>query len=234
MDALRRRRAFEDGMADELSFHLEAYAQDLVQAGVSPDEARRRARLEFGNVDNVRADCRDARGLVAIDTLQNHLRHALRRLRATPGSAATMIATLALCLGANLAIFGLVDAVLFRPLPLADADRLVSIFNTYPRAGVPDDGSTLTNYYERRGRLAALPQIAMYRDGAANVGETGATEREFITRVSPDFFSTIGVPPALGRGFTEAETTFETNKVAIVTDGFWREQLGADPNVIGR
>src|SRR5690242_20203308 len=95
MSALGRRRAFENEMADELSFHIDAYAEDLVRAGVPPAEARRRARLEFGNVDNVRADCREERGLIAFDTLQAHARHALRRLRATPGTATTMIATLA-------------------------------------------------------------------------------------------------------------------------------------------
>ena len=232
--ALWRRSAFEDGMADELRFHLEAYAADLERAGVPAADAARRARLEFGNVDNVRAECRGSRGLLAVDTLEAHARDAFRRLRKTPAGTATMVCTLALCLGANLTIFGLVDAVLLRPLPLADSDRLVSVFNTYPRAGVPDDGSTLTNYYERRGRLPALPQLAMYRDGAANVGETGSTEREFLTRVSPEFFSTIGVAPALGRTFTEAETAFGNDAVAIVTDDYWKERLGADPGILGR
>jgi predicted permease len=232
--ALRRRRAFEEGLSDELRFHLDAYADDLVRSGVSPGEAARRARLEFGSVDNVRADCREARGVLAIDALQSYGHDALRRLRAAPARTITMVATLATCLGANVAVFGLVDAVLLRPLPMADDDRLVSIHNTYPRAGVPDDGSTLTNYYERRGRLAALPSLAVYRGGAANVGEPGSTEREFLTRVSPDFFRTIGVVPALGRAFTEAETAFENDKVAIVTHGYWKEKLGADARVIGR
>jgi len=231
--AMRRRTDFESGLADELRFHVDAYVDDLVRAGVTPDEARRRARLEFGNVDNVRLDCREARGLRVFDELQQHVRYALRRMRKVPAFTATALGTLTLCLGANLTIFALVDAVLLRPLPFPADDQLVSIFNTYPRAGVLDDGSTMTNYYERRGRIAALGSLAMYRDGAAIIGETGSTEREFITRVSPEFFATLGSVPAIGRAFTDAETTFETDDVSIVTDEYWKERLGADPTVIG-
>ena len=109
------------------------------------------------------------------------------------------MATLAVCFGACLTIFAVVDAVLLRPLPFPGPERLVSIFNTYPRAGVPDDGSSITNYYERRGRLSAFAGLAVYRDGAVIVGETGSTEREFIARVSPEFFTTLGTALLLGR-----------------------------------
>jgi hypothetical protein len=127
-----------------------------------------------------------------------------------------------------------VNAILLRPLPFPMADHLVSIFNTYPKAGVPDDGSSVTNYYERRGHIAAFSSLALYRDDAAIVGETGATEREYVMRVTPEFFTTLGVGPALGRAFTEEETTFQTSHVVIVTDTYWREHLAADPQVIGR
>ena len=103
----------------------------------------------------------------------------------SPAFTATTLATLALCLGANLAIFAVVNAILLRPLPFPMADHLVSIFNTYPKAGVPDDGSSVTNYYERRGHIAAFSSLALYRDDAAIVGETGATEREYVMRVTP-------------------------------------------------
>lgn len=232
--ALVGRRRFEDGMSEELRFHIEHYAEDLMRGGVRRDEAMRRARVEFGSVDNVKDECREARGLRLFDGLQRDVRFAVRLMRRSPGFTFTALATLALCLGANLTIFAIVDSVLLRPLPFPDADRLVSVFNTYPRAGVPNDGCSLTNYYERRGKIAAFSHVAAYRDGTSVVGETGATERVPITRVSPEFFETLGVAPAIGRVFTEAETSYRADRVAVLTDGFWRQRLNADSNVLGR
>jgi predicted permease len=231
---LLHRRPFEDGMEEEVRFHIEAYTDDLVRSGVPRAEAARRARMEFGSVDNVKTDCREARGLRFFDEVQQNLRYAVRRLRKTPGFAATALATLALCIGANLTIFAAVDSVLLRPLPFPDAGRLTSVFNTYPKAGVPNDGCSLTNYYERRGHIAAFASVGAYRDGTAVVGEAGATELEPVTRVSPDFFSTLGLGPVMGRAFTEAETTRQNDGVAIVTDAYWRQRLDGDPKVIGR
>src|SRR5215217_4716894 len=131
---LRHRPQFEDAMAEEMRFHIEQYTADLVSSGVPPAEAARRARMEFGSVDNVKSDCREARGLRLFDELHQNLRQALRRMRKTPGFTATALATLALCLGANLTLFAVVDSVLLRPLPFPAADRLVSVFNTYPKA----------------------------------------------------------------------------------------------------
>lgn len=231
---LLHRRPFEDGMAEEMRFHIEQYTEDLVRSGVPPAEAARRARMEFGSVDNAMTDCREARGLGLFDELRQNLRYAARRMRKTPEFTATAVATLALCLGANLMIFAVVDSVLLRPLPFPNADRLVSVYNTYPKAGVPNDGCSLTNYYERRGRINAFSSMAAYRDATAVVGEPGATEFEQVTRVSPDFFSTLGLGPVMGRAFTEAETTYQTDDVAIVTDAYWRQRLDGDPQAIGR
>src|SRR3954447_12275161 len=231
---LRRRGRFEDAMAEEMRFHVERYTEDLVLSGVPPAEAARRARREFGSLDNAKEDCREARGLRLFDELRQDLRYAARLLRRTPGFTATALATLALCLGANLTIFAVVDAVLLRPLPFPAAGRLVSVYNTYPKAGVPNDGCSLPNYYERRGQIPAFSGLAVYRDATAVVGETGATEQVPVTRVSPDFFSTLGLGPVRGRVFTEAETLDGKNGAAILTDGYWRQRLGADPGVLGR
>jgi predicted permease len=232
--AFRSRRAFEAGVAEELSFHLEEYAADLERSGVPPEEATRRARLELGGLNTVKADCREARGLHIVDELLRELSYALRLLRKSPGFTATALLTLAVCIGANLTIFAAIDSVLLRPFPFPDADRLVTLFNTYPKAGVPRDGSSLTNYYERRGRIPAFSALAIYRYGAALIGEAGVTERVEATQVSPDFFATLGRGPVLGRVFKEEETTYQTDQVAILTDSYWRQRFAADPHVIGR
>jgi hypothetical protein len=105
----------------------------------------------------------------------NDLRFALRQLIKNPAFSVTALATVAICLGANLAIFAVIDSILLRPLPFPKADQLVTIFNTYPKAGVENDSSSLTNYYERRGNLPAFSTLSIFRDSTEVVGETGFT-----------------------------------------------------------
>jgi predicted permease len=164
----------------------------------------------------------------------NDFRFAFRQLAKNPGFTAVAVLTLALCLGANLAIFAVVDSVLLRPLPFPESDRLVTLFNTYPKAGVDRGGASLPNYYERRGAIPAFSHISALRYDTAIVGETGSTEQEQVMRVSPDFFNTLGTGPKMGRAFTEAETTYQTDNVAILTDEYWREHFNSDPGVVGR
>src|SRR5438552_11977236 len=165
----------------------------------------------------------------------NNLRFAFRQLRKSPAFTITALATVAICLGANLAIFAVINSVLLRSLPFPQSDRLVTIFNTYPKAGVENDGSSITNYYERRGNIPAFSSLSIFRDFSEVGGETGAAEQTEIVRFSPDFFATLGVNLAMGRTFSEEEAAVaENNGVAIVTDAYWRQRLNSDPNVLGR
>lgn len=162
------------------------------------------------------------------------LNQTLRRLAREPGFTATVLLTLALCLGANVTIFAVVDAILVRPLPFADPERLVVLTNGYPGAGVPRAGSSMTNYFERREALKAFSSIAIRQQGDAIIGEAGAPTRVPRDRVSPEFFSTLGVPLAMGRSFTEEELAYARSGVAIVTDAFWRTYFQSDPKVLER
>jgi len=228
------RSAFEDGMSEEMRFHMEQFAEDLVARGVSREEAARLARIEFGSLQNTKSDCREARGVQLFDELARELRYAARSLRKTPGFTITALLTLGICLAANLTIFAVMDSILLRSLPFPEANRLVTMYNSYPKAGVDRDGSSVTNYYERRGKILAFASLSLYHFGSSIVGDAGSTERTPITAVSPEFFTTLGVGPRLGRAFTEAETTYQTNNVVILTDGFWRDRFRADPNAIGQ
>ena len=231
---LKSRDDFERGMSEELRFHVEQYMADLIRAGVAPPESARRARIEFGSLNRTQEECREARWLQPFDELRRQFRHAGRTLRKTPRFTATAVVTLAVCLGANLTIFAVVDSILLRPLPFPAPDRLVTVFNTYPKAGVLRDGSSTTNYYERRGQIPAFSDLAIYSEGAAIVGETGATERVPFMRVSPEFFSTLGANPVMGRSFTDAEMSIPPNRVVILSDSYWRRNFNADPLVVGR
>ena len=163
----------------------------------------------------------------------NDLRYALRQLRKAPALTVTALATVAICLGANLAIFAVINSILLRPLPFPDADRLVTIYNTYPKAGVENDGSSVTNYFERRGNIPALSSLSIFMNRAEPVGEPGSTEQEEIMRVSAEFFATLGVGVVMGRPFAEADMADDSG-VVILTDGFWRQRLNSNPDVLGR
>ncbi|MCW5556581.1 MAG: ABC transporter permease [Verrucomicrobiae bacterium] len=162
------------------------------------------------------------------------MKFALRQLLKNPGFTAVAVLTLALSLGANLAIFAVVDAILLRPLPFPEPDRLAVVFNSYPQWGVGRVGSSFPNLYGRRGRIEAFSSVAGFKNDTGIVGEPGGGLRAEILRVSPDFFDTLRVHPQLGRGFTEDEMTFETHHVAILSDAYWRRHFDADPGVLGR
>jgi len=162
------------------------------------------------------------------------IRYALRTLAKSPGFTTTAIATLALCLGANLAIFAVVDAILVRSLPFPEPDRLVTVFNSYPTAGVERAAASIPNYLDRRGAIKAFASVALYRDDSSIVGGAGAPNRVPMARVSPEFFQTLNVPLTKGKTFNEDQLTYQTDQVAVITDGFWRSHFSADPQVLGR
>ena len=164
----------------------------------------------------------------------NEIKFALRQLLKNPGFTAVAMLTLGLCLGANLTIFAVIDSVLLRALPFPEPDRLVTLFNTYPKAGVERDGASLPNYYERRGNIPAFARVSILRHDKAIIGEVGSTEQMDVTRVSPEFFTTLGVGPILGRSFTEEETTYQTDNVVMLTETYWRQRSNAHPDVLGR
>src|SRR3954469_1929436 len=163
----------------------------------------------------------------------NDLRYAFRQLRKSPAFTATALATIAICLGANLAIFGVINSILLKPLPFPNADQLVTIYNTYPKAGVENDGASIANYYERRGNIPALSSLSIWMERSEVVGEPGSTEQMSVIRTSPEFFATLGVGLAIGRSFTEEESITQKN-VAILTDAFWRQRFNSDPNILDR
>ena len=162
-----------------------------------------------------------------------NVRHALRSLAQSPGFTATAIATLALCLGTNLAIFAVVDAILVRSLPFPEPDRLATVFNCYPTAGVERAGASVPNYLDRRNAIKAFASVSIYQDGSSIIGGTGAPNRVSMARVSPDFFRTLKVPLTMGRTFTDDQLKYGADEVAVLTDGFWRSHFNADPQVLG-
>jgi predicted permease len=158
----------------------------------------------------------------------------LRRLARERGFTLTVLLTLALCIGANVAIYAVVDAVLVRALPYPEPERLVTAVNAYPGAGVDRAGASLPNYYDRKESIKAFASTSAWQQGNAIIGSAGSPQRVDRDRVTPEFFATLGVPLAMGRTFTEEEMFYKDSGRAILTDEFWRNQFNADPEVLGK
>ncbi len=165
---------------------------------------------------------------------RSEFRHALRRLLRERGFTATAILTLALCIGANVAIFAVIDAVLIRSLPFQEPDRLAIIYNSYPGAGVERAGSSIPDYYDRKGRIDAFSDVSIIQMGSAIVGEAGSPRRVERDRVSPDFFDTLGIPLLMGSLFTESNMLYETSSFAVLTHSFWQSYFNGDPDIVGK
>ncbi|HTI71687.1 MAG TPA: ABC transporter permease [Candidatus Limnocylindria bacterium] len=228
------KRKVDAEMAEEMELHIEHETQSNIAAGMNPDEARRAARRQFGRVESIQEECREVRSIPWIENLLRDIRHGARMLRKNPGFTAVTVLTLGLCLGANLAIFAVMDAILLRPLPFPEPDRLVIMFNSYPKAGQDRGLASIPNYYLRQGNIKAFSHLAALQNTTAIIGDPGATELVEIARVSSDFFGALGVQPTLGRAFTEEEMSYQSDRVAILTDSFWRQQFNADPTVLGK
>ena len=228
----RRSRLGRD-MDAELRFHLETYADDLIRKRIPNDEAFRRAHLEFGGLERVKEECRDARGITLIESFLQDLRFGARIFRKSPGFAAIAILTLALGIGANAAIFGLVDSALLRDLPFREPDRLVHIWTTDAAGDLHTPSPA--EYFALQKTSASFENISGM--GWADYFY-GADESTWQTLpgllVSPNWLPTLGIQPFLGRNFLEQEQTAGQDAVVMLPYGCWRTRFHADPRIIGK
>jgi len=224
--SLFRLRSLDAELDEELRSHIELAIAEKMRRGVSREEAQRCALREFGGVTQVRERYRVQRGVPLMEQLGRDLRFGLRQLRKSPGFALTAILTLALGVGANSAIFTLIDSILLRPLPFTAQDRLVTI--------------TADGFFPK-GWIRAIEQnaqsfksIAAYSSNAeSNVAGTDASERVFGSRVTVNFFDTLGIQPALGTFFTADNATEGQDRVVVLSYGYWRERFGGNPATVG-
>src|ERR1700726_3367045 len=219
-----RRPEMEQEMDTELQFHMEAYATDLVRSGVPHEEAMRCSRLEFGGVERTKEVCRDARGVIFIETFLQDLRYGARTLRKSPGFTIIAALTLALGIGANTAIFSLVDGILLRPLPYLNPPQLVSVKGTYPKGG----------FVAMREQMRTMDVATYSEDHEFNLTGYGEAVRLPGTLVSAELFSMLGVRPELGRTFYPGEDIAGQDKFIVLSHALWQQRFARDPAIIGR
>ena len=235
--ALTSRGDFEAGLTDELRFHIEQYAEDLVRSGVSPEEARRRARLELGAINTVKEECREARGLWGFDALERDCRYAVRRLRRNPGFAGTVILTLALAVGANTASFSLLYALLLKALPYAHPERIGTL---YARTSGPESSDRRRTVdgeqWERlRDDVPSLfSALSAMRVSGVNLRVGSVVQYVQTGRVSARYFTVLAIDPLIGRHFSEDEDRPHGPRAAILSYRLWRTALGGQPRALGQ
>jgi putative ABC transport system permease protein len=233
--SLFRRTKVEAELDDELQFHRERQVERYVASGMSREEALRRLRLEFGGIEQVKEQCRDARGITLLTTLAQDVRYGLRIFRRSPGFTAATVLILALGIGANTAVFSLLDAVLLRPLPYKDANRLVVVWQRVPpdKIGMAFDTYRQFDEWSRSSHsFEKLAAATWARDAGAVLSLKGEKREVFAVPASANFFSMLGIPAAQGRTFEQHD--LRNPCTVVLSHQFWQQRLGGEPGWVGR
>lgn len=234
--ATSRRGQMEQQMSQEMESHIEHRVADLISRGIAPAEAQRRARVEFGAAESFKEEARAARGLSFGDELVRNVKFALRQLRKTPAFTITAVLTLALCIGANTIIYSLVDTMLLRPLPYPEPENLgdVVIHAKTARSEWSHEGHNGTVFELVRDSVAAVRVAAYSGSGGVNLAVGNQAQYVRQQRVSADYFSVLGVAPAIGRSFSAAEDRVGGPAVTVLSHSLWQRVFQGDPMVLGR
>ena len=245
LTAWTRRERFEGSLDEEVRFHLDAYAEDLVRSGVPRREAVRRARVHFGSVEQAKDECRQARGLRLADELERmmaNIRFGLRMLCKTPVVTSVAVVSLALGIGANAAIFSLYSQLLLRPLPVVEPERLVNLEAPGPKpgsescngAGGCDEVFSYPMFRALQREQTVFTDLVGHRGFAASVAYRGQTVRVQGTQVSGSYFPTLGLVPALGRlPGPEVDQPIGGHPIVVLSHEFWQSELGGAREVLG-
>lgn len=230
---LSRKGRVERELDDELEAYLALLADEKMRAGMSPQAARRAARLELGGVEQVKERVRGARLGAFLDVLILDLRYGVRLLARSPGFAAVAVLALALGIGANSAMFSVIHGVLLRPLPYPDAGRLAMVFRHFARSNFPHGTLCLADYVDWRAGNHAVEDPAVFTRKRFDLTGTSEPEEVSGAAVTAGFFSALRVRPLLGRVFRPGEDGQSAQRLAILSEDLWRRRFGGNPAAIG-
>jgi predicted permease len=234
LNALGVRQRSDTDLRDELRFHLASLEEEHRRRGLSDIDARRAALRDFGGMLRTEERVRDQRGLPLLEILVRNVQLSLRSLRRTPVVALSVIATLAIGIGANTAIFSVVNGVLIKPLPYPDAHRVIDMSHGAAGLNIDDLDSSPFLYFTEREQNRTLEGVTLWSLGSASItGRENPEEVKALT-VTADFFKVLGVSPLVGRTFTERDDTPGTPLTVVLAHGFWQRKFGGDPSVVGQ
>ncbi|HEY6765349.1 MAG TPA: ABC transporter permease, partial [Candidatus Sulfotelmatobacter sp.] len=223
----------ESEMETELRFHIDAFAEELVRSGVSHEEAMRRARIEFGGIERAKEEGREARGVSLLDQLIQDLRFGARMFRKSPGFTVVAVLTLALGIGANTAIFSVVNAVLLSPLPYANAHRLAMVKEILPNMSAEPFNVSGPDIAQIQKLNHVFEDVGGFRVWTYELSGKSEPQRVTADRISSNLFDVLGVQPLAGRVFSPQEEQFG-HQVVILSYGLWQRQFGGQQNILGQ
>src|SRR6267143_451135 len=231
---LATRRAQDERLREEIEEHIALQTAENLRAGLSPVEARRQAMLKFGGVEVVREDYRDERGLLFIEILLGDLRNAGRTICRMRGLAAVIIVSLAIGIGVNTTILSWIQMILFQPLPgVSGASNFLLVEPRTETGGYP--GASWLEYRALHTQMPALRDVVAFQMVPFNVGQTGQTERTFGQLVSGNYFSALGLKPAIGRFIRPEEAERPgTEPVVVISYDYWQTRFRGAPEAVGQ
>jgi putative ABC transport system permease protein len=221
----------EQELTEEIEAYVEMLVEQKINEGIDPAEARRAALIELGGREQVKEKVRESRAGHYLETIWQDLRYGLQMMRRNPGFACVAILTLALGIGANTAIFSVVNAVLLKPLPYSDPQRLVWIAEVF-RGGA--EMNSTADYIHFQEQSKTLDHLAAFTSGRVDLTGRGEPERLDSVRATATLFPAFGVAPQLGRAFTPEEDRPGGAPVVILSHAFWQRRFGGDPGVVGQ
>lgn len=224
-------RRVDKELDEELRFHLEMQARKNAAAGAAPQEAQRRARIQFGGIEGAREECRDARGVNFIETLWRDVRYAARSFRRSPGFTAVALLALVLGIGANTAIFSVVYAVLLAPLPYPHPDQLVMVWS---QVNGHRNSVSAGDYLDWKRQNTVFQDVMAWTGGNFNLSSSGRPELLRARITSPGLTNLQGIPFLSGRDFLPEEGEAGKSHVAIMTHSLWQQRFNSDPQILGK
>src|SRR5215210_2145280 len=230
--ALAGRESVISDIDEELRLHVEMETEQNLARGMSPAEARRAAHMSFGNFDSIRDTAYTVRGGGLMETFLQDVRYGVRMLARNKAFTVVAVLTLALGIGANTAIFSVVNDLLLRPLPYSDADRVVMVWEVTP-SGRHMNTTSRANYREWRAQGASFESMSAFTDQRMNLTGVGEPEEVSVQLVTPDLFKVLGVEPLQGRVLVEDDGRQGSASV-VLSYGFWKRRFGGDTGLVGK
>lgn len=226
----------ERDLKAEIESHLQLHIDDNLRAGMTPEEARRRAVISLGGIERTKEAVRDRRTVPVVDSLVRDVRYGIRTLIKSPGFALAGVVILGLGIGVNSAIFTIVNAVVLRPLPFPDAERIMRVWHTPPPQTFTDPIFALSpaNFIDWDEQNHVFDRMAIYRGGRRTLTGSGEPAAIVVYRASADFLPILGVQPTIGRGFTKDEDREGGARTILLFEPFFKTRFGGDPSIVGK